>query len=196
MKTGKTIIQKTIKINGAEPEVCDLLEDDFRVNFNMKYSAIFSKTREATENLKIEKSIENSKKPKIKERAKGTYKGSSFEFVHYLNNVFIMRIKDKNVENFLGISRYLSREVINDKPICSLTIVDVNEEPYGLGYESLIIWDKFNPEKTLKSVANNNCFWLKSNEKIVEVNTHNGRKLSPYKADANQTMLIADEKCM
>lgn len=177
----------TVKIGNAKSEICDLLEDDFRVDFNMKYSAIFSKTK---------KSIKNSKKPKIQERAKGIYKGSSFEFVQYINNIFIMRIKDKNIEKFLDISRYLSREVIKDKPICSLTTMDVKEESYDSGYETLIIWDKFNPEETMKSVANHNCFWLNQNERVVEVKTHNGRKLSPYRADANQTVLIADEKCM
>lgn len=180
----------SIKINDAELEIADQLQDGFRVDFNMKYSAILSKN--------ARNSVKTHKKPEIiKERAKGVYKGSPFEIVHYHNDVLIMRIKDRNVKNFVDILRYLSREVVKCNPICSLTTLYTSKKTGPAGsYETLIVWDKKNPEKTMMSIANNDCFWLKNNEKIIKASPHNGRKLSPYKIDANQTVLIADEKCM
>lgn len=186
-----------IKIKNPRLKISDLLKNEFRVEINSKYSALQSKD---SIYKKIKLVDELNKKldfPTIKERAEGSYKGLPFEINQYSDEVLVMRINEASVPDFQSIFRFVSRDVIHCKPICSVITVKGIEKANFLNSKSvLLIWDKQNPENTVKDVLAGNCYWLKKDEKIVVINTLNGRKLCTYKTGINHMPLIANERSM
>ena len=183
-----------IKIKNAKLEISDLLENTFRVEINSKYSALTS--------INAKKQTYYFGKPElnpIRERVTGIYKGKPFEINHYFDNVLVFRASEADFIEFKSILRFISQEIISEKPVCSVATIDNSKRISNFSRKNiLMIWDSTNPEITMASAISGNggCYWLNENEKILKIKTHNGRKLCTYNNSANQMPLIAEERCM